>query len=125
MNIIISNSSNIPIYEQIKEAIKKAIANQEINENEILPSIRNLAQSLRVSVLTVKKAYDELEQEGFISTIQGKGSYIAPRNAELLKESRLKDIEKHLDTVVTIAKISHIRKEEILELLEYLYGEES
>ena len=124
MDIIISNSSNQPIFEQIKQAIKKAIAKDELKENEILPSIRNLAQDLRISVMTVKRAYDELEQEGFIKTIQGKGSLVAPKNIELLREEQLKEIEKYIDKIVLISKSSNISKKEILEIFEYLYGED-
>ena len=80
MNIIISNSSSIPIYEQIKNAIKQAIFTNELKEDEMLPSVRVMANDLKISFLTVKKAYDELEKEGFIKTVQGKGSFIAPKN---------------------------------------------
>ena len=124
MDIIISNSSNQPIFEQIKQAIKKAIANNELKENEMLPSIRNLAQDLRISVMTVKRAYDELEQEGFIKTIHGKGSIISAKNIELLREEQMKEIEKHIDKIILISKSSNISKKEILDVFEFLYGEE-
>lgn len=124
MDIIISNSSSIPIYEQIKQEIKKAIANGELKENEMLPSIRNLAQDLRISVLTVKKAYDELEKEHYIVTIQGKGSFAVPQTQELIKEKQLREIEKHIDSAITISKIANISKQEILDIFNYLYGEE-
>ncbi len=124
MDIIISNSSNQPIFEQIKQAIKKAIANNELKENEMLPSIRNLAQDLRISVMTVKRAYDELEQEGFIKTIHGKGSIISAKNIELLREEQMKEIEKHIDKIILISKSSNISKKEILDIFEFLYGEE-
>ncbi len=124
MDIIISNNSNQPIFEQIKQAIKKAIASDELKENEMLPSIRNLAQDLRISVMTVKRAYDELEQEGFIKTIHGKGSLVATKNIELLREEQMKEIEKYIDKIVLISKSSNISKEEILETFEYLYGED-
>ena len=123
MDIIISNNSNQPIFEQIKQAIKKAIASDELKENEMLPSIRNFAQDLRISVMTVKRAYDELEQEGFIKTIHGKGSLVATKNIELLREEQMKEIEKYIDKIVLISKSSNISKEEILETFEYLYGE--
>ena len=123
MDIIISNNSNQSIFEQIKQAIKKAIASDELKENEMLPSIRNLAQDLRISVMTVKRAYDELEQEGFIKTIHGKGSLVATKNIELLREEQMKEIEKYIDKIVLISKSSNISKEEILETFEYLYGE--
>lgn len=121
MDIIISNSSNQPIFEQIKQAIKKAIASNELKENEMLPSIRGLAQDLRISVMTVKKAYDELEQEGFIKTIHGKGSLVAAKNIELLREEQLKEIEEYIDKIVLICKSSNISKKEVLESFEYLW----
>lgn len=124
MDIIISNSSNQPIFEQIKQAIKKAIATDELKENELLPSIRNLAQDLRISVMTVKRAYDELEQEGFIKTIHGKGSLVAKKNLELLKEEQMKEIEKYIDKIIFISKSSNITKKEVLETFEYLFGED-
>ena len=124
MDIIISNSNNQPIFEQIKQAIKKAIVTNELKENEMLPSIRNLAQDLRISVMTVKRAYDELEQEGFIKTIQGKGSLVATKNIELLKEEQMKEIESYIDKIVLISKTSNISKKEILEAFEYLLKED-
>ena len=125
MDIIISNSSDLPIFEQIKQAIKKAIASNELKENELLPSIRNLAQDLRISVMTVKRAYDELEQEGFIKTIQGKGSLVANKNIELLREEQMKEIEKYIDKIILISKSSDISKEEILDTFEYLFEEDN
>ena len=125
MDIIISNSSNLPIFEQVKQAIKKAIASNELKENELLPSIRNLAQDLRISVMTVKRAYDELEQEGFIKTIHGKGSLVANKNIELLREEQMKEIEKYIDKIILISKSSNISKEEILDTFEYLYREDN
>src|SRR5699024_5850798 len=107
MNIIISNSSSTPIYEQIKIAIKQAIFSNELKEEEMLPSVRSLANDLKISFLTVKKAYDELEKEGFIKTIQGKGSYIAPKNLNLMKEEKLKEIQSHIEEISKIAKISN------------------
>ena len=124
MDIIISNSSDKPIFEQIKQAIKKAIASNELKENEMLPSIRNLAQDLRISVMTVKRAYDELESEGFIKTLHGKGSIVASKNIELLKEEQMKEIEEHIDKIILISKTSNISKKEILDTFEYLYGED-
>lgn len=124
MNIIISNSSDVPIYEQIKIAIKRAINTGVLRENEILPSIRSLAQDLRISVMTVKKTYDELEQEGFIKTVHGKGSFVLPQNLELLREEKLREIEGHLQSAIDIAKSTNISKKEIVEVLNYLYEEE-
>lgn len=124
MNIIISNSSSIPIYEQIKIAIKQAIFSNELKEEEILPSVRTMANDLKISFLTVKKAYDELEKEGFIKTVQGKGSFIAPKNLELLREEKIKEIQKHIEEINIIAKMSDITKEEILELINIIFEEE-
>ena len=124
MNIIISNSSSIPIYEQIKTSIKQAIISGEIKEEEILSSVRSLANDLKISFLTVKKAYDELEKEGFIKTIQGKGSFVAKKNLELIREEKLKEIQKHIEEINIIAKISDISKEDILKLFEMIFEEE-
>ncbi len=124
MNIIISNSSSVPIYEQIKQAIKTAILSGELKEDENLPSVRNLANDLRISFLTVKKAYDELEEEGYIKTIQGKGSFVAPKNIELMKEERRREIEKHVEEIIKIAKIYNINKSEIDDIFNYIASEE-
>ena len=121
MNFIISNSSSEPIYEQIKKEIKKSIINNELKENSMLPSIRCLAKDLRISILTVKKAYDELEQEGYLKTIQGKGSFVISRNKELVKEEQVKRIEELLEKSIQIAKITDISKKQLIELLDYLY----
>lgn len=123
MKIIITNSSPIPIYEQIKTAIINNIMNEELEQNEMLPSIRSLAQDIRISVMTVKKAYDELEQEGYIKTIQGKGSFVAPKNMELVKEQARKDIEKHITEAITIANKYGINTQEIIDLFNYLKKE--
>lgn len=121
MNIIISNSSNIPIYEQIKQTIKMQIINSELSENTLLPSIRTLAQDLRISVMTVKKSYDELEQEGYIVTRHGKGSFVAPKNLELVREEKQKQIETHLIEAINISSSINLSKEEMLNLINYLY----
>ena len=88
MNIIISNSSSIPIYEQIKQAIKQAILKNELKEEDMLPSVRVMANDLKISFLTVKKAYDELEQEGYVKSVQGKGSFVAPKNSYKKKREK-------------------------------------
>ena len=124
MQFIISNNSDIPIYEQIKRAIKKEISLGNLHNNDLLPSIRSMAKDLHISVLTVKKAYDELEQEGYIKTVHGKGSYISNQNQALLKEEQLKEIEKHLEQAITIAKIANLSKEELLSVIVYLYEED-
>lgn len=125
MNFVISNSGDIPIYEQIKSAIITQITDETLLENEMLPSVRNMAKDLRISVLTVKKAYDELEKMGFIKTIHGKGSFVASKNLELLKEEQLKKIESHITEIINIATITNISKEEIITLFNYLYEEDN
>lgn len=125
MNIIISNSSNIPIYEQIKEQIKNKIVTNELKTGDLLPSIRNLAKDLRISVITSKSAYEELEKEGYIETVPGKGTYVANKNVELIREEQLQKIEDLLDTAVSIARISNISKEEIQSILDILYEEDN
>ncbi len=125
MNIIISNSSNTPIYEQIKEQIKNKIVSNELKTGELLPSIRSLAKDLRISVITTKSAYEELEREGYVETIPGKGTYVANKNIELIREEQLQKIENLIDTAVSIAKISNISKQEIQNIIEILYEEEN
>lgn len=125
MNIIISNSSNTPIYEQIKEQIKNKIVSNELKTGELLPSIRSLAKDLRISVITTKSAYEELEREGYVETIPGKGTYVADKNIELIREEQLQKIENLIDTAVSIAKISNISKQEIQNIIEILYEEEN
>lgn len=123
MSIIISNSSNKPIYEQIKDQIKNKIVSNELKTGEQLPSIRNLAKDLRISVITTKNAYEELEKEGYVETIPGKGVYVANKNTELIREEQLQKIEDLIDTAVSIAKISNISKEELENILDILYEE--
>ena len=122
MKIIISNSSSIPIYEQIKQAIIEQILNNELQEDEALPSIRNLAQDIKISVMTIKKAYDELENEGYIVSRQGKGTFVAPKNTELAKEQAQKEIESYMGKIVDIAEKFQIKQEEIIELVKIFYG---
>lgn len=124
MNIILSNSSTLPIYEQIKVAIKQAIFSNELKEEEMLPSVRAMANELKISFLTVKRAYDELEQEGYIKTLPGKGSYVAPKNLELIKEEKLKEIQCYIEKIYDISKISNIPEEEIKELFKMIFEEE-
>ncbi len=125
MNIIISNSSDIPIFKQISTSIKTSIYDGELEEGEALPSVRILANDLKISFLTVKRAYDELEAEGLIKTIPGKGSFIAPKNLELMKEEKLKEIQDLMDQIYKIAKLSNISKEEIKELFTIIFEEEA
>ncbi len=123
MKIIISNSSMVPIYEQIKKAIIEEILEGNLNENDSLPSIRALAEEIKISIMTIKKAYDELEKEGYIIEVQGKGTFIAPKNKELIKENFQKELEKHLMEAVNLAKKNNISKKEFRDLIEIFYGE--
>ena len=121
MNIIISNSSSTPIYEQIKQAIKQAILNSELKEEDMLPSVRVMANDLKISFLTVKKAYDELEKEGYIKSVQGKGSFVAPKNSELVQEKKRKEIQNYIEKIIKLAQMSDISEKEIIELFKLMY----
>lgn len=118
MRIVLSNRSNEPLYEQIKAQIKEAIFAGELQEDEMLPSIRQLAKDLKISAITTNRAYSDLEAEGFVTTLQGKGCYVLPRNKEMAKENALVKVEASLSAAVEAAQIGGISKEEILELLE-------
>ena len=122
--MIISNSSSIPIYEQIKKSIINQILEGELNEDELLPSIRVLAQDIKISAMTIKKAYDELEKEGYLKSIQGKGTFVAPKNTELAKEQAQKDIEKYIEKIVDISSRYNIDKKEIIDMIDLIYEEE-
>lgn len=123
MDIIISNSSGIPLYEQVKEQIKNKIVSNELKTGDLLPSIRSLAKDLRISVITTKNAYEELEKEGYVETVPGKGTYVAHKNAELIKEEQLQKIESLIDTAISIAKLTDISKDEIKDMIDILYSE--
>ncbi|MBS4197485.1 GntR family transcriptional regulator [Lederbergia citri] len=123
MNVIISNSSEQPIYIQIKEQIKEQILRGDLKKKSALPSIRKLAKDLQISVITTKRAYDELELEGFIETFPGKGSYVAAQNHEFLKEKQLKMIEEKLIDVINDSKAFNISLDEIKQILSVLYEE--
>lgn len=120
MKIIISNNSSIPIYEQIKSAIISSIMNGDLQEDEALPSIRNLAQDIKISIMTIKKAYDELEQEGYIVTRQGKGSFVAPKNIELEREQARREIEEYFQKVVALVNKFDINDQEVIDLFNFL-----
>jgi GntR family transcriptional regulator len=122
MKMIISNSSAVPIYEQIKNSIIEQIMNDELKEDEVIPSIRNLAQDIKISVMTIKKAYDELEREGYIISRQGKGTFVAPKNTELAKDKAQKDIEEYISKIVDISSKFDISKEEIIDVFNLFYG---
>lgn len=125
MRIIISNSSEKPIYEQIFQQIKNLILRGELQENDPLPSIRNLARELQISVITTKRAYQELEREGFIVTAAGRGSFVAPQNLELMREKKLKLIEDKLMEVVSECLLLGLSREDVQEMLELLFNEQS
>ena len=118
MTILIDNKSGIPIYEQIYNQLKSQIISGAMKEDDPLPSIRGLAKDLRISVITTKRAYEELEREGFLYTVAGKGSFVAPKNVELLREEALKKIEQHLDEVVRLAAACNLTPEELQNMLE-------
>ena len=117
LRIIIRNTSGKPIYEQIKEQIKEAILCDELNEGEILPSIRQLASELKISVVTTTRAYSDLEQEGFIVNVQGKGCFISPKNNDLVREQLLRKIEDGFATAINAAKIAKLSQDELLHIL--------
>ena len=123
MDIIISNSSGVPIYEQIVRQLKGLILSGELPEGEALPSMRLLAKELRISVITTKRAYEELEREDFIITVPGKGCFVAPQNAELVREDTLRRVEEHLTHAVDAARTGGIARAEVDELLDLLWEE--
>ncbi len=123
MNIIISNSSDKPIYEQILVQIKHMIIGGELSHGDALPSMRLLAKELRISVITTKRAYEELERDGFIETVVGKGCFVAQKNLELIREEQLRIIEEQLSSAVDVAKLSSIGKEKVIEMIEILFEE--
>ena len=124
MDIIISNSSGQPIYEQICRQIKGAIAAGKLKSGEPLPSIRVLARDLRISVITTKRAYEELERDGFIQTVAGKGSFVAQQNLELAKESNLREIERHLQAALELGRQIELPVEELHSILTVLSEED-
>lgn len=123
MNIIITNTAGTPIYEQIASQIKGMIMNGKLKEGDALPSMRTLAQDLRISVITTKHAYEILEAEGMIQSFTGRGSFVAAQNPELLKEQNLREIEKHLSAAADIAKQSGVTNDELRELLSLILDE--
>lgn len=124
MKMIISNSSPVPIYEQIKKSIINQILEGELQEDELLPSIRVLAQDIKISAMTIKKAYDELEKEGYLKSIQGKGTFVAPKNTELAKEQAQKDIEKYIEKIVAISNRFEIDENDVIEMFKMIYRED-
>lgn len=123
MRILLSNSSPDPIYEQIKDEIKRQIVTGELKDGEILPSIRKLAMDLQISVITTKRAYDDLEKEGLIASVAGKGTFVAAKNKELIREKKLKLIERKLEEAVAAAKMLGVKDKELEKLLSVLLKE--
>ena len=119
MNILIDNKSGEPIYNQIYSQIKNQIISGELKEDEILPSIRGLAKDLRISFITTKRAYEELEKEGFIYTLPAKGCYVAPKNVELLREENLKKIEEHIEQIAKLAVSCNLSRYDIIEMITF------
>lgn len=123
MDIIISNSSGKPIYEQITSQIKNMILNETLKPGDPLPSMRLLAKELHISLITTKRAYEDLEKEGFITSVVGKGSFVKATDVELVREERLRVVEGYLEQAVEVAKQSGIEKEELFQILQLLYEE--
>lgn len=125
MKIVISNTSENPLYQQIKDQIKDAILREELVEGDALPSIRSFANDLKVSVLTIRRVYDELEKEGFITSQVGIGTFVSTSNIELLKESKRRLVEKKMLDMIQTAKSLNISKEELNAMMDILYEEEN
>lgn len=124
MNIVIRNAEG-PIYEQISQQLKAQILSGALPPGSALPSIRALAKDLRISVITTKRAYEELEREGFLTTVPGKGCFVAPQNPELVREDTLRRAEEHLSHAVDVAKAGGVTLAELTETLNLLYGDET
>ncbi len=123
MDIIISNSSGVPIYEQIEEQVKSQIMTGELREGDALPSMRVLARDLKISIITTKRAYEDLERDGYIESVVGKGSFVKGMNGDLVKENMLYAIEEFLDKAVDKALLGKVTLEEMQEMLSLLYEE--
>ena len=123
MNILIDNKSGAPIYDQIYSQIKSQIISGALSEDQLLPSIRNLAKDLGISVITTRRAYDELEREGFIYTVAGKGCFVAAKNTELLREENLRQIETHLQAIRDLAAACGLSREDIIEMFSVIEEE--
>jgi len=122
--IVVSNRVAAPIYEQIKDQIKEAIFTGILREDDLLPSIRQLAKDLQISVITTTRAYNDLEEQGFITSVHGKGFYVLPQNKEMARENALRKIEVGLSEAISAAKAGHIERDEVIEMLKLLYSEE-
>jgi len=124
MKVLTSNTSDIPLYQQIKDQIKDAILTGDLAEGDSLPSIRNFANDLKVSVLTVRRVYDELEEEGFITSRAGIGTFVSAGNLELLRDSKRRLVEQKMQDMIQTAKSLNISKEELNEMMDILYEED-
>ena len=124
MNLIIDNKSGLPIYEQIYTQVKNCIISGELSPGDALPSIRALAKDLRISVITTTRAYDELERDGFIDRVPGKGCYVAEKNLELVREAHLKQIEEHMTEIVTLAAGCSLSEEDTVRMLRLIWENE-
>lgn len=120
MDIVLRNTSGAPIYEQIAAQIKDQIVDGTLEPGQPLPSIRALAKDLRISVITTKRAYDELEAQGFLTTVAGKGCFVAEQNTQLIRESRLREIEEHLQSAAELARSCRVADSELLEMLRLI-----
>jgi GntR family transcriptional regulator len=125
MDIIISNAGDKPIYEQITSQIKAMVLNGKLSEGEALPSMRLLAKELRISVITTKRAYEDLERDGFVETVPGRGSFVARKNLEFVREEHLRMIEEKLQEAADLAKTAGVSREELAEMLKLLYDEQT
>lgn len=117
MRVILSHTSGVPFYEQIKEQIKAEILSGKIKEGDMLPSIRQLAKDLRISVITTTRAFSDLEQEGFVKNLQGKGCYVLPQNSEMVREQLLRDIEGAFETAIRAARTAGLTDDELIAML--------
>lgn len=123
MHLFIDNKSGVPIYDQIYTQIKNHIISGDLREDELLPSIRNLAKDLRISVVTTKRAYDELEKEGFVYTVPAKGCFVAQKNVELLREENLKKIEDNMQTIIQLAASCNLDKQDVIDIFNIIWEE--
>lgn len=124
MKIVISNTSDLPLYQQIKDQIKDAILREELTQGDALPSIRSFANDLKVSVLTIRRVYEELEKEGFVTSQVGIGTFVSAGNLDLLRDSKRRLVEEKMQDMIHTAKSLSITKEELMEMVDILYEEE-
>lgn len=124
LKIVISNTSDLPLYQQIKDQIKDAILREELTQGDALPSIRSFANDLKVSVLTIRRVYEELEKEGFVTSQVGIGTFVSAGNLDLLRDSKRRLVEEKMQDMIYTAKSLSITKEELMEMMDILYEEE-